>query len=155
MAAGPEFAWWEADFVHDVTVRGNRVQSSAAGIYVGACRLDADEAPVEQRLNRNISISGNLICSSRQTPIVATSASGLAITDNTIRNALPRAGTRGHGWEVEGKLLLVMHAAQLTLRGNAFQADCPEGSAADYSSPIELVDVEDGDTCSAECLATS
>lgn len=154
MQLGPEFAWWEADFVHDVTVRGNTVRSFAAGIYVGACRLEADERPVELRLNRGISISGNLISDCRQTPLVATSASGLVIKDNSIRNALQRPGTRGHGWEVEGKLLLVMHAEQLTLSGNIFQADSPAGSAADYGNPIELIDVEDDDTCRAECLAS-
>ena len=155
VAVGPEFAWWEADFVHDVAVRGNAVQSLAAGIYVGACHLGADESPVERRLNRGISIRGNLISDSRQTPIVVTSASGIAIQDNTVRNALERPGTRGHGWEVEGKLLLVMHAEQLALSGNLFQADCPAKSAADYCNPIELIDVEEEDTCSAECLATS
>ena len=150
IAVGPEMAWREADFVQDVTVRGNSVQSLAPGIFVGACHLDSGR-PVEGRMNRNITISGNRISDCLQTPIVITSAAGVSIQDNTVRNALGHPGTRCHDWEVEGKLLLVMHADQVAMSGNLFQADSPAESAADYANPIELIDVAAHDgTCPSE-----
>ena len=140
VAVGPEPAWREADFVQDVTVRGNVVRSLAPAIHVGACHME-DGRPVQARGNRSISICGNQISGSLQTPIVVTSAAGVTIKDNSVRNALPQPRTRCREWEVEGKLLLVMHADRVTLSGNLFQADSPAQSAADYANPIELIDV--------------
>ena len=148
----PEIVWWEADFVHDVVVRNNLIQSMAPGVWLGACVAVADggdQTPATQRLNRRISVVGNTIEGSLKTPMMITSASDVLVEGNAFRDNLPGPGSsRDHSWEVEGAQLLVVHADGVRIAGNSFLVDgrVTKGDAAATAAFVALVDVGGADS---------
>ena len=155
----PEIVWWEADFVRDVVVRNNLIQSMAPGVWLGACVAahdGGDQTPATQRLNRRISIVGNTIEGSLKTAMMITSAADVLIEGNAFRGCLPGPGSsKDHSWEVEGKQLLVVHADSVRIAGNSFLVDgkVTKGDAADTAAFVALVDV--GGVESTEALLAS
>ncbi len=86
----PEFECREANFVKDVTIRNNVIDSLAPGIWVGgSCQVEGEWLPAPYGHNRNIVIENNSISHSYKTPFMVTSSRGVTVSP---RSTTPASG---------------------------------------------------------------
>ena len=84
----PEYDWFEAGFVTDVTIRNNVIDSLAPGIWVGgSTESGCDKTPTPHRHNKNIVIENNSISHSQKTPFIVTSSEGVVVSARSTTNA--------------------------------------------------------------------
>lgn len=69
----PEVSWQEADWVQDLTISGNLINTTFGGIFVGLVAGN-DMGPGQFLGHRNISILNNTIANANYAPILVTSA---------------------------------------------------------------------------------
>lgn len=84
----------EADFSHEVTIRSNTIDSQIGGILVYFIQ-NGNYAPGPWPNHHTIEISNNTILNAAYTPVLVTSTTGVAVTGNTVVNALCSAPISG------------------------------------------------------------
>jgi hypothetical protein len=93
----PEACWMEADWSQNLRIADNYVQAGYGGIFVGLIR--SSDLGSGQYLNHDgITITGNTIVDSAYAPILVTSAKGVVVGGNTIKNCLCRLPPPGQGF---------------------------------------------------------
>lgn len=112
----PELSWMEAGFSRSVQIINNRIKrcglgpsiwnSTQSGIIAVSAAGDNGFAPVGGHLN--IKIAGNRIDSSLGANILATSTSGLVITDNVMTNTHAERRDHGKGKGVNPEAVVVL-----------------------------------------------
>jgi hypothetical protein len=129
----------EADFSHEVTIRSNTIDSQIGGILVYFIQ-NGNYAPGPWPNYHTIEISNNTILNAAYTPVLVTSTTGVAVTGNTVVNALcsaPISGTT-FGFIPKGALMFVENSVGVDFSNNTFYSTLPSCPYGNYAAPIQL-----------------
>jgi hypothetical protein len=136
----PEYIWVEADFVHNVLVADNVVNSYASGMWLG---VDPSlwGTPSLYTNNYNVDFINNTIANCATTPMLITSATQVSVLNTTFKNVLcTQREMVNYDWQVEGAIVMAANVLDLTFSGNSIAKDArcrtPYGH---YSQPVALV----------------
>ncbi|KAK9826470.1 hypothetical protein WJX81_002682 [Elliptochloris bilobata] len=130
----------EADFAHQVTIRGNSVTAPFGGIQVIYVR-GGDYTPGIWPNHQGILITNNTISDAAYAPLLITSAQGVTISDNRIVNALCYKSVVGSALSFvpRGALIFVENSVGVAFSGNTFEAAAPGCFVyGDYAAPVKL-----------------
>ena len=136
----PEYWWAESDFVHNVLLLNNLINSNESGIWVGIDQAGLPALP-QYTNNYNVHIVGNTIVNSIHTPLTITSAAQIIVANNTFANVLCAGDdTASFPWETPNSIVTLANVEYVTFSGNAvtINSDClaPVGN---YTQPVSMV----------------
>ena len=87
----------ESDWARNLRIADNYVQASYGGIFVGLIRR-SDLGSGQYLMHDGITITGNTVVDAAYAPILVTSAKGVVIGGNTVKNCLCRLPGPGQGF---------------------------------------------------------
>lgn len=137
----PEYIWVEADFVHNVLVANNVINTYSMGIWLGIDPYIFG-SPSLYTNNYNVDFVNNTIANTGSMPFLLTSAAQISIFNTTFVNVLctQKDTVVYPDWQTRGAIIMVANVEDVTFSGNSILKDArcktPYGN---YSQPVTLV----------------
>ncbi len=148
----PELRFWmEADYSHEVVIRGNTVRHvqyaipNADSAQAGAISVTSDVMSPAGGHQR-ITIENNVIENSRGVQVLVTSAADVSIRDNRFVNTHPLPGGAGTRLNVEPSAMIWLHHVKgVNIEGNVIEGKGVHAGARMVVTTPMAVDVKGAD----------
>ena len=136
----PEATWREADFVHNVLVLNNVINSYGPGIFLGM-DTDLSGTPTLYTNNFNVDFINNRIQNCGLTPFLMTSSAQVRVINTSFVNVLCfDEDTTNYNWQVKGSLIFLANVDNITFSGNTATTNSGcRHMYGNYNQPVALV----------------
>ena len=140
MEFAPEYHWQEADFVHNLLVTSNVINSDGNGVWLGIDPFKW-EVPPQWTNNYNIRFVDNTVVNVQKSPFTVTSSADILIANTTFVNVLcANNNTEFFEWATPGSLIFLANVKGIRFSGNKIINDehCKHPSG-NYAEPVSMV----------------